>query len=73
MTWIKKDLEILGYEVEKPNQRTNVLETYHYHKGCFEVPEEDVQQDISGYLTKEDLEKDKDHKAICDSCGEEIK
>lgn len=72
MTWIKKDQEILGYEIEKPNSR-NVLETYHYHKSCYgEIPEECVQQDITGYITKEIIEEYKTHKLMCDLCGEEI-
>lgn len=73
MTWLKKGQEVLGFAVEEPDSR-NILETNHYHKGCFseELPE-GYSGSIRGYITKETLEKESDSKLLCDRCGEEIK
>ncbi len=71
MSWIKKNVEVLGFEVEEPN-RQNFLETFHYHKRC--LPEdEEYPGKITDHITKETLEKNPDHKLLCDRCGEEIK
>lgn len=72
MTWLKKDQEVLGYEVEEPDSK-NILETNHYHKGCFAEPAEGYSGKITGYVTKETLGKSPDNKLLCDCCGEEIK
>lgn len=72
MTWIKKDQEVLGFEVEEPNSR-NILETNHYHKGCLPEWPEDYSGKITGHIAKKTLEEESDKKLLCDRCGEEIK
>jgi len=71
MTWIKKDQEVLGFEVEEPDSG-NILETKHYHKRCFPEWPEDYSGKITGHITKQTLEKKSDNKLLCDHCGEEI-
>jgi hypothetical protein len=70
MTWIKKDAEVLGFEVEEPNSE-NDLEQNHYHKDCF-AKEEGYSGRIIDHITREILEKHPDQKLLCDRCGEEI-
>ncbi len=70
MARVRKDLQVLGFEVEELDNR-NFVETNDYHKYCL-PQEEDWQGRITSCITKETLEKDANHKFICDRCGEEI-
>lgn len=71
MAWIKKNVEVLGFEVEELDRR-NVLETVHYHKNCLPQDEE-YSGKISSHITKETLKENPNLKLLCDRCGEEIR
>ena len=72
MTWMKKDVEVLGFEVEEPNSR-NMLEINHYHSSCLPEWDQEYSAKITGHVTKETLDRDSDKKLLCDRCREEIK
>jgi hypothetical protein len=67
MTWIKKDVEVLGLVVEENEDE------YHYHRNCFQTFPEDYQGKIMEHITKETLEGNPENKLLCDRCGEDIK
>ena len=70
MTRIRKDLEILGFEVVETTSLIST-ESYDFHKKCLPQVKRTVR--ITGCITEETLAKDTDHKLICDRCGQEIK
>jgi hypothetical protein len=69
--WLKKDQEVLDYEVREVNTENQELEYSHYCKDCFNKGPKEGS--IVAYLTKEDLTGKSDQKLLCDRCGKEIK
>jgi hypothetical protein len=69
MAWLKKDQQILAYEVQTGEGEDS--EFTHYCKNCIrEAPETSI---ISEFITKDVFEQRKDQKLFCDRCGKEIK
>lgn len=66
MTWLKKDEEILGYEVREMDENQE-YQFIHYCRQCFRDPPK--ESTITEFITKASFKDRKDQRLLCDHCG----